>query len=65
MSATTKATSSSTPFLGFVQETRVVNGVEIAFRKGGQGEPLLLLHGHPQTHFIWHKVAEQPLWLPI
>ncbi|MBP5991870.1 MAG: alpha/beta hydrolase [Piscinibacter sp.] len=32
-------------------------GVHIRVRVGGQGEPLLLLHGHPQTHAIWHKVA--------
>jgi haloacetate dehalogenase len=25
--------------------------------KGGSGPALLLLHGHPQTHVIWHKVA--------
>ena len=25
---------------------------------GGQGAPLLLLHGHPQSHFMWHAVAE-------
>lgn len=24
---------------------------------GGHGEPLLLLHGYPQTHVIWHKIA--------
>lgn len=24
---------------------------------GGSGPPLLLLHGHPQTHVIWHKIA--------
>ena len=24
---------------------------------GGDGPPLLLLHGHPQTHAIWHRVA--------
>ncbi len=53
------STQPSSAFNGFTKETRVVNGVEIAFRRGGQGEPLLLLHGHPQTHFIWHKVAEQ------
>lgn len=28
-------------------------------RKGGQGAPLLLLHGHPQTHSMWHLVAPQ------
>jgi haloacetate dehalogenase len=26
-------------------------------RHGGSGPPLLLLHGHPQTHVMWHKVA--------
>lgn len=24
---------------------------------GGSGPPLLLLHGHPQTHLIWHRLA--------
>ena len=36
-----------------------VNGVKIMARKGGSGHPLLLLHGHPQTHAIWHRVAQQ------
>ncbi len=31
--------------------------VHISVRIGGRGEPLLLLHGHPQTHAIWHKIA--------
>lgn len=26
-------------------------------RVGGQGSPLLLLHGYPQTHVMWHKLA--------
>ena len=34
-----------------------VNGVRINYRKGGSGPPLLLLHGYPQTHAMWHKVA--------
>src|SRR5437588_785934 len=25
--------------------------------KGGSGYPLLLLHGYPQTHVMWHKIA--------
>ncbi|MED5622449.1 alpha/beta fold hydrolase [Ideonella sp. BN130291] len=35
----------------------VTPGVHIACTLGGSGSPLLLLHGHPQTRAIWHKVA--------
>ncbi len=45
-------------FQGYKKEKRNVNGVEISYRIGGKGPALLLLHGHPQTHVIWHKVAE-------
>ncbi|MHA7235407.1 alpha/beta fold hydrolase, partial [Burkholderia pseudomallei] len=31
--------------------------VDIFGVKGGAGPPILLLHGHPQTHMIWHRVA--------
>ena len=31
--------------------------VTLRVRHGGEGPPLLLLHGHPQTHVIWHKIA--------
>ncbi|WP_445619488.1 alpha/beta fold hydrolase [Kushneria sp. Sum13] len=34
-----------------------VNGVTLHGCAGGNGPPLLLLHGHPQTHVIWHRVA--------
>lgn len=33
------------------------NGVRMHGRIGGHGAPLLLLHGHPQTHAIWHCTA--------
>ncbi len=46
-------------FAGFAKSESQVNGVRIAYRKGGSGPALLLLHGHPQTHVIWHKVADQ------
>ena len=36
-----------------------VGGIHINCIKGGSGPALLLLHGHPQTHAIWHKVAPQ------
>jgi haloacetate dehalogenase len=43
-----------TDFTPFVIER---SGVKLQGRIGGQGTPLLLLHGHPQTHAMWHRVA--------
>jgi haloacetate dehalogenase len=37
----------------------VGDGIDIHCAHGGSGPPLLLLHGYPQTHAIWHKVAQQ------
>jgi haloacetate dehalogenase len=31
----------------------------IRYRKAGQGPVLLMLHGNPQTHAMWHKVAPE------
>jgi haloacetate dehalogenase len=44
-------------FPGF--ESRVVagDGVNIFCRIGGQGPPVVLLHGYPQSHVMWHGVA--------
>src|SRR5438094_7818704 len=45
-------------FPGFDQRSIAVeDGIHIAAAIGGAGPPLLLLHGHPQTHAIWHRVA--------
>ena len=42
---------------GFSQGRANVNGVEIAYEVGGDGPPLLLLHGFPQTRALWARVA--------
>ncbi len=47
------------PFLAGFRLVDVVleNGIRIRAALGGSGPPLLLLHGHPQTHATWHKIA--------
>ena len=44
-------------FPGFTLETITVGDGPIRLRRGGSGPPLLLLHGNPQTHAMWHAVA--------
>jgi haloacetate dehalogenase len=44
-------------FPGFKRERVRVNGVELNVVHGGAGIPVLLLHGYPQMHLLWHKVA--------
>jgi pimeloyl-ACP methyl ester carboxylesterase len=34
-----------------------VNGVRLHYVTGGRGEPVLLLHGWPQTWYVWREVA--------
>ena len=42
---------------GFAPTEVDVDGVRIAARTAGSGSPVLLLHGYPQTHVMWHRVA--------
>jgi haloacetate dehalogenase len=44
-------------FPGFGARRVAASGAEVACVVGGSGPPLLLLHGYPQTHAMWHKVA--------
>ena len=44
-------------FDGFTLTTMRVRDGELRLRHGGSGPPLLLLHGNPQTHAMWHAVA--------
>lgn len=44
-------------FPNFTTQKITANGITLHTRIGGSGPPLLLLHGYPQTHVMWHKVA--------
>jgi haloacetate dehalogenase len=44
-------------FPGFATHDLETHGARVHARAGGSGEPLLLLHGYPQTHAIWHRLA--------
>jgi haloacetate dehalogenase len=44
-------------FDGFELSLIQTEEVTLRVRHGGSGPPLLLLHGHPQTHAMWHRVA--------
>jgi haloacetate dehalogenase len=44
-------------FEGFALERVGVGDAELRVRHGGEGPPVLLLHGHPRTHVTWHRVA--------
>jgi haloacetate dehalogenase len=44
-------------FEGFATTDIDAGGTTIHTVHGGSGSPLLLLHGYPQTHVIWHKIA--------
>lgn len=54
---TSPETATGKMFPGFTRTTITTSGTTINTLVGGQGPALLLLHGHPQTHACWHKVA--------
>jgi cephalosporin-C deacetylase-like acetyl esterase len=40
----------------FLHHTASINGIQMHYVIGGQGDPVVLLHGWPQTWYEWHKV---------
>ena len=44
-------------FPGFLSQDIQTRGATIHTLSKGDGQPLLLIHGHPETHVTWHKVA--------
>jgi haloacetate dehalogenase len=46
-------------FPGFAPRRITTSGAEINLVSGGTGPPLLLLHGYPQTHLMWRKLASR------
>ena len=49
-------------FEGFELSMVDIGEAVLRVRRGGEGPPVLLLHGHPQTHVMWHKVAPLLAW---
>lgn len=44
-------------FEGFTRELINTEEATICVRHGGNGPPLLLLHGYPQSQLMWHRIA--------
>jgi haloacetate dehalogenase len=44
-------------FSGFARRRISTSGARINLVTGGKGPAVLLLHGYPETHVMWHKVA--------
>jgi haloacetate dehalogenase len=44
-------------FEGFTRDLIETPEATICIRRGGSGPPLLLLHGYPQSHLMWHRIA--------
>jgi pimeloyl-ACP methyl ester carboxylesterase len=48
-----------TLFDSFEEFDIATTGTTIHGRRSGEGPPILLLHGIPETHLMWHRVAPQ------
>ncbi|KAA0024565.1 alpha/beta fold hydrolase [Antrihabitans cavernicola] len=46
-------------FENFTEFDVEVSNATIHGRRGGDGPPLLLLHGIPETHLMWHRIASE------
>ncbi len=46
-------------FEGFSTRDVDTGGARVHLRVGGNGPPVLLLHGYPQTHAMWHRIAPE------
>jgi haloacetate dehalogenase len=53
------AVNRSVMFPGFETQTIELSDTSVRCRVGGDGPPVLLLHGFPQTHACWHQVAPE------
>src|SRR3954452_9340066 len=58
MTAAAEGQTPSAPlFPGFTARRIQTSGATIHTLVGGSGPPLLLIHGYPQSHVEWHKLA--------
>ncbi|MDJ1480956.1 alpha/beta hydrolase [Cytophagaceae bacterium YF14B1] len=56
---TTEAIEPASPPANFKHQTAHVNGVNIHYVIGGQGEPLVLVHGFGQNWYMWNRLLPE------
>lgn len=44
---------------GFTTQVVQIDGIDVNYARGGEGPPVVLLHGFPQTHAMWAKIAPE------